>query len=649
MAETTAESKSILEAIKVLEKLEAAGSLRPEEKSALEKLRAREADAKFNADRTNATYRGAAQGATFGAGDEIGAFLRNPQSAISGTFGGDGTAYQEDLAETRGRNLAAQTRFPEEYKRGEMAGGIGTAALPTAGVMRGTRQLGTLGKMGYGLLSGALAGGAYGFNTGEGGALPRLANAAMPAAVGGLVGLAAPAIAYGTAHGIRGLQNLRRSIPGYGGRSTTAMTRAIGRNMKAGADPLAISRYGREAMIADIPGAPRTTAQGLATMGGEGADTLRRALEDRAQGASGRIVRDVDQVMGAADDAFNQRAALAAERTGKLGPEYQAATASRDLLKASDIRAAVTGVKQDAASNVSAAADRIMRELGDTDGITPARLHNIRTELSDEIQAARQAGRKKFATQMQPVLEAIDEKLDTVPGYMEARTGWANNMAMEEAIDEGRKVFTGGATTAMSPKELEKKLAGMSEAQREAFRKGAREWVSALMGTARNDSAAAVREVQKGWTADKIKILFGDKEGQQIINRIEAEQLFSQTRGDVLKGSQTDFRAGARADLADLATPDGSQRPGIIRRGLNAVNDAGNAAVDSILYAGRPQANLEVGRMLAAQGPERDALLRDLMMEAAIRGKPTNAQRLTQGLLDYALRSGGTAAAISQN
>lgn len=640
MAETTAHSKAVLEAVKTLERLELLGKLRPAEKKALEKFRAEQADAQLNVDRTDATYRGFGQGVTLGLKDEVGAALS----------GGDGSSYGDRLAKERGKNLVAKTRFPKSYGHGEIAGGTATMAAPTMGIMRAGRDLGLLGKTGLGILGGSLAGGAYGFNTGEGGLLPRLKNAAVPAAIGGVTGLVSPGLGAGAGNLVRGMQNLTRNIPGFSARATGAVARPMSKTIQSGTNPQDIMDYlGPEGMLVDMPGNMRKTGQGLAAMPGEGGELLGSKLTERAQGSSGRITRDVDDVMGSADAAFDQRRTLAQERTSKLGPEYDAALLYKEAVPTKDVRAAITSVQRDAASRTSAAADSIKRDLGDTDGVTAAKLHNVRSDLSDEINEAKRAGRDKFVNAMQPILKAIDDELDAIPGYANARTGWANNKAMEEAIDEGRKVFSGSTATAMSPKQLEDKLKGMSEAQKEAYRKGAREWVGALMGTARNDAAAAIREVEKGWTADKIKILFGADEGQRIINRIKAEDTFRGTRSDILLGSQTEMRREASKDLADLRAPDTGQRPGPIKRGVNAVNAAGNAALDSMIYAGRPGVNREVGQILSTQGPQRDALLRQIMTEAAIRGKPTRADTLTRGLLDFAIRSGGTAAAISNN
>jgi hypothetical protein len=199
--------------------------------------------------------------------------------------------------------------------------------------------------------------------------------------------------------------------------------------------------------------------------------------------------------------------------------------------------------------------------------VSATKLHNVRSELSDDIEEARRAGRGKFVAQMEPVLAKIDERLDALPGYADARTGYANNKAMERALEDGRAVFRGGETSAMSPTQLRDMVKKLSPAQLDAYRKGAREYLDALMGTARNDAAAAWGAFSKDWNEEKLRIILGKPEADKLINRLQAENIFSQTRGEVLKGSQTEMRAAAREELADLRDPETGMQPG--------ANDAG--------------------------------------------------------------------------
>lgn len=422
-------------------------------------------------------------------------------------------------------------------------------------------------------------------------------------------------------------------------------------------------------MLADIPGNPRRVAQGLAAMPGEGGEALGTAINQRALGASDRIKAEADAAIGAPNAAFQERVALAQQRSSQLGPEYDAALAVKEPVFVGDVAELVTARQSDAVGGVASALKRVQSELGITvqeagtaakaklpsgfrvidngDGtetvfapVSATKLHNIRSELSDDLEEARRAGRGKFIAQMEPVLAKIDERLDQLPGYAEARTGYANNKAMERAVDDGRAVFRGGESSAMSPDALRAMVKKYSPAQLDAFRKGAREYIDALMGTARNDAAAAWQTFGKDWNEEKLRIILGKAEADKLINRLKAENIFSETRGDVLKGSQTEMRASAREELKDLRDPDTGMQPGPITRLNRAVGGAANSVIDGLLYGPlRSKANMEVGQLLSMQGAERDRLLPLLLAEAQRQNVPTRLQRATTGLLDFGIRA----------
>ena len=640
-----ADAGNIAYLIGQLERLEAAGKLNAAEGQVLSQLRAKQAAAQQTIGETNATYRGAASGALLGAKDEL-------SGAINALQGG---SYAQARDETRALDKAAQTAFPRQYNRGRTAGTVATAAVPGVGALKATQGMGLMARMGIGGVTGALTAGGQGFAEGEGGFLPRIQNAAPSAGIGALFGAGAPA-AGATAGGLmRLLRDGRRSIPGLSARATNAVVRPLSRSQASGTDVQAyLDSLGPEGMLADVPGNLRKTAQGLASMPGEGGEILTDALNLRAQGATNRIVSDVDATLGQADAAFDARRAQALERSSRLGPMYDAALSARAPVNLGGVSEVLQNGQADAASRVSAQLRKIEGDLGIKskggevsvpDDVSALKLHNVRSDLSDDIEEARRNGRGKFVNAMQPVLDAIDEELNSVPGYIAARTGYANNKAIDDAIDAGRQVFRGGEASAMSPRQLEQELAALPDAQRDAFRKGAREWIDGLMGTSRNDAAAAWGAFEKGWNDEKLRSLLGDKQAERIRDRLKSDKVFSQTRGDGLMGSQTQMRNEAAGSLADLRMPDGGQRPGPIRRGLNAVNEAGNSIVDRILYAGRQDVNKQVGGLMTMQGEARDALVQNLLREAMLRQTPSAAEKAIRGPLDLLIRSAGAGVA----
>ncbi len=634
---TYADAKQGEHAREVLQGLENQGDATPAEVAALRALNLNRTVDQEEIGATDATYRGAAQGVTLSAHDEL--------AGVLGWLAGGMSQHAYTTARDGSRQLdeAAQRGFPEEFSSGKAAGNIGTMAIPGGAALKATKGMGLLGKSLVSGLTMGTAAGTDGFMGGEG-FENRIENAKAPAMIGAGIGILAPGAGYLAGRGVRGLQNMRRNIPGFGPVATNRVARSL--NSRRLGDAADIEAYlaglGDEAMLADVPGAPRKLAQGVAAMPGKGGDILQDAIESRTYGTSERVARVVDDTLGQADEAFDARRALANERSSKLGPEYDAALTFDKPIDVSGIQSAVALQAGESAGSVKSSLRRLLSDLGDRN-VSAIRLHNIRSELSDAINKAQISGAKKFSRQMDPFLKMIDDKLDAVPGYRDARLGYSANKALDDAIENGRKVFSGSAVSAMSPTELRETMAKMSPAQKDAFRKGAREWVSALMGTSRNDSAAAWGAFEKGWNDQKLRLVLGNEAAEKVIKRLRAESAFSKTRGDVLAGSQTQFRDEAAGALADLRDTDTGRRPGPLSRAKRAIDDVGNAAVDSILYGPRRRnANAEIGGILSLQGRARDEVVRGLLQEALVLQQSTRAENVTSGLLDFVLRTGGT-------
>lgn len=632
------DASNITYLIEQLERLDKAGDLNAAEKQVLSELRAKQSAAQQTIGSTKATYRGVASGALLGAKDEL-------SGAIDAMRGG---SYAQGRDDTRALDRAAEQAFPQEFRRGKLAGTGITALAPGIGTLKATQGLGLLAKSGYGGLVGALTAGGQGFAEGEGGFLPRLQNAAIPAGIGGAFGMAAPLAGAAVGGLARLARNNRRSIPGLSARATNAVVRPLSRAQASGTDIQAyLNSLGDEGMLADVPGNLRRTAQGLAAMPGEGGELLGDAITQRAQGASARIRSDVDATLGSADAAFEARRAEAASRSGTFGPMYEAALGAEGALQVRPLLNSLKQAQSTAGPKTAPVLNDFIRDLEEKaqNGlIDPTQLHWIRSDMDGVLRSL--DGPTKNNALLRKAVKEMDSILDTIPGYKAARQGYGNSYAIEEAIEAGRQVFRGGEATAMSPKVLREELARLTPAQQDAFKKGAREWVDALMGTSRNDAAAAWGAFEKGWNDEKLTILLGDEAAARVMKRLRAESTFSKTRGDVLAGSQTQMRAEAANSLADLRMPDGGQRPGPLRRGLNAVGEVGNNLVDRILYAGRQDVNKQVGSLLSMQGPARDAMVQGLLREAMLRQRPTATERFISPSLDALLRSTGAVVAV---
>lgn len=649
---TYADSAAMLESIKVFERLEANGTIRPDEQAWLDNYRKEQASAEDEQIKTIATYRGAVAGGTMNLADEIrGAYEAVNDFIRKRDFEGAKAKYAEYRDLVRKKDEDAKLLAPEEFATGETAGSIMGAAIPAVGTQAVAvgKGLSMLPRMGLGAGAGAASTAVPEFAGGEGGFANRMSEVSpVSTAIGGSLGALAPAagaIAGGT---VRGLQNLRSGVEGFGSRASRRVARAMNRREALGEDIQDyLSSLGPEGMIADISGSPQQLAQGLASIQGKGGDLLQRGLMKRA-GSSGERIKDtmtrrVDQP----DAAFEQRRALAEERSSVLGPMYDAATASDKKFNVDAIRSGITFIGKDAASNVKKRLNETLTNLGEEGQVSAERLHNARTALSDAMFAAKIKGEGGVVANLKPILAQVDTRLDDIPYYAAARAGYANNKAIERAIEEGRKAFEGGKRNAISPAVLKEALAKMSPAERDAYKKGAREYISALMGTSTNNAAAAWRDFGKEWNAEKMALIVGEEDAAEIARRLMAEKVFSETRGNVLEGSQTSQRTEAREALADLRDADTGRAPGPIARLRRGIEEPINRVIDEVLYGPRrSNLNREIGQILSLQGDARDRAVSALLEEGRRLNNPTRFQ----SIVDAVTTVGGlTAAPIVAN
>jgi hypothetical protein len=623
---TYEESQRILNAVKVLERHEKDGDITRTEQAALNRYRNKTKTAKQSEIETASTYRGALQGVSMRTADEIAA-------AIQAMTGAD---YDTALKLARDKNLAAQLLAPEQYSKGEFAGGVGSMAIPFGLLAKATKGASIPVQMGYNALLGGGLTATPEFAGGEGGFANRLKEVSPGmTALGATMGGAAPVAGQIAGNITRGVQNIGRAIPGYGAKATQLAARAIGQTEAAGTD---IAKYlrdiGEQGMLADVPGPLQTRAQGLASMGGEGSAVMGQAVGQRAAQAPQRIEDVVTQVAGEPAEAFRQRVERARVRKEVIGPEYEAAVSFEEPMPVEAIVSGLSFIGKDASGATRTKLNQVLSDLAsDTGAVSAERLHNARSSLSDTISEATRAGSGGLVSDLVPILNELDNRLDIIPGYKAARSGYANTKAMDRAAEAGRKVFSGGATTALMPEELAMAFGKLSAAEQDAFRTGAREYVGALMGTARNAPAAAWGEMSKGFSDKKLRILFGDTEAQKILSTLRGEKTFAETGSKLFQGSQSAMRTEAASELGDLRTPETGRAPGPIQRVRQGVSSAVNSAIDGVLYgAGRASANKDLGTILSLQGAERNRALSALISEAAAQKDNTRAQAIVKGL-----------------
>lgn len=390
-----------------------------------------------------------------------------------------------------------------------------------------------------------------------------------------------------------------------------------------GLDPASVrNTLGPEGRLLDLGDNLAGQAEALATKPGQAQASIRDMLAKRMAGAGQRISHLADDTVARTTGAFDETQAIQQARIRDVSPLYEAAKRFDDPLDVSRALNMIDARMTTAVGKGRAALNTVRGMLTSKNGRLKAgagNLHEVRSEIG---RIMRNEGRD-VSGYLKPIQKEIDRALDQVPGYAQARAGWAESYAIEEALESGQKIFR----RSTRPDELAASLQAMGAPQKAAFKKGARDAIFEIMGTARNDAGAAIRELsEKGWNREKIALIIGQEDAQRLFSGLNAEKTFANTANRVTQNSRTAARQEAikhfGATSADEATKQFSEQGGF----LGAVQRAGYKAANRVasgFNAGR-QAKVanEVAGILTAKVD--DPLVKALMERGV------NVQNMTQ-------------------
>jgi hypothetical protein len=627
-----------------LSRLEESDDITKAEQEILDNYRANKEQIVNEIVETEATYTGAKSEALFNLDDEIyGAYKAATDFLKNGDLQSAKEAYARHRDAVRKKNEMLEYSAPDEFGKGRIGGAAGTSTIGLGGTQ--AFNLARNASMVKQMLTGAGAGAALAsapeFGAGEDGFINRLKNVGVVnPAIGGVAGGAAPV----AGRAVEGAINIGKNIyrggkDGFKGQALRTVANQINNSEQSG---IKVKEYlkslGPEGMLADVPGGTQGQAIGLASIQGQGSNILRKNILERSDDAGARIETDFNKNIGEKDAGYLAEIASKQNKSTVISPMYEKAKASTKTFDVQDVRDAIDATATDASTRSKNAMSELLKDLGEEGNLSARKLHNIRVELNDTIEQAFLGKDAGVGINLKVFLDQIDAKLDNIDGYAAARSSWASESAIERAIEEGQSAFSGGKATAISPARMADKLAKMNDAEREAFKAGAREYVGALMGTSRNDAAAAWAEFGKNWNAEKLEMIIGKTQAQEVTRRLMAEAEFSKTKNRTIDNSLTAFRGTAKKDIGDLTDPATGEQPGVIGRGKRALFDAPiNALIDEILYRGkRGNLNKQLGEILTLQGSQRDQVVSTLLDEAARMNDRTLVDKILNGLFSTA-------------
>lgn len=508
------------------------------------------------------------QGLAMGWGDEAEAWLRSK-------LGDEG--YDQALAKIRTEYGGFAKEHPIVQTLGEFTGGAapGVAAMMIpGGQAAGAQQLGrstlaTLARLGaIGAGSGAVAG-AGAAKEGE-----RVGGAVAGGILGGVTGVGVPVALKGAGVGARWLrERLAPSDEYVQSVATGKLAQALrdaGINPRQAETSMSVDRLLQvPSRLANVSPATVDLARAVAQRTGQGAQTLERELIKQKAGARERTYQQVRRGLQPGD-YYSDEQRLVEELRAKAGPAYDLAYSAgavddpvvNTVLTHPTFQAAFERGRKIAESQAMAAKLRgedpskyalpeLYKPTGEIDTLTNtpkmalAAVPDVRTldyvkrGLDDLIDAGYKGSSsvgKGQASSLRDLRNQFVAAIDrNVPEYRDVRRMYAGDMEVLDAMRAGYNDFG-----KLDHEQVAKMVAGMSQAEKEAFRTGvARNLYGSIMGPSSNRNAAqgviGSPEMQA-----KLMPLFDSPSHFNLFKKaLEREaQLFTEANR-VLGGSQT--------------------------------------------------------------------------------------------------------------
>jgi len=602
-------------------------------------------------------FRSFAQGLSLGFADEAEAYIKSL----------GGADYDKELRSIRAGKAAYEGEYPLRATAAEIAGGVGTLALPMglpAKIVGGTakaafpamrgaqtvsRAPSTLGTAVRSGATGLTEGAVYGFGTGEGGLANRTQSAIESGAISALGGTAVPLI---TGAG-------QTAIRQFGKSPDELVSQRIASAIGSQRIPEVSERVAQRAAIgdvrpetlADISGeAAQRTVRGARVAVPEFGQEVGEALGERTMGARGRVLGDVGEAvrssLGVRIDEFLDPDEIATMQSLNAKADYDALRSEYRDVRVKDFGAMLSAPA--VRDNYQEAVDEMMNRLS-TGELTEAQVRAMpRTydeameflknnpeatapfaffetlvrKIGDDIGSAKVSKKTSKAASLSDFKEKFVAKMDEkftgnpergVPSYADARSKFSDSAVIIEAFEKGSKFAR------MSPSEVKKFVDNATESQRQAFAQSAVQSLGEKYGRetgniARNISTDANMK-------ERIAALTGGTESQSyqsLMSALSREAEMGSAAQRITGGSTTAEKLADESMLGEVE--------GLRRRAENVgyVGAIGERVADELL---RPITATDIGVRTGRALMTTDPIQQQMLMSGVRQVAPAQARR----------------------
>jgi hypothetical protein len=228
--------------------------------------------------------------------------------------------------------------------------------------------------------------------------------------------------------------------------------------------------------------------------------------------------------------------------------------------------------------------------------------------------------------------------------YKEGLSHYRDEMHIADSFRDGYEgVFSSSKKMENDPSFTKQWFDGLTDAEKQAAREGARARIATEIGSARNPALAGESFSRSDFNQEKLATLFGKEEAAKLVKTLEEERKIANTHNKIVEGSQTAMRGASKSQFAlPTATEVMKSTPAVaaaeasnffmggtpgVGTGLLATAKAGAMAKDAIKMKLAREHNARYAQYaLPTEGPNRDALIAAL--ESQIPGpKPSLVTR----------------------
>jgi len=543
--------------------------------------------------------RSALKGGTFGFADEIGSGIaagvaKGAQEV--GLLPGE-KSYGEIYSDIHGSVGEEDRQWEEEnpvLSTGlEIAGSMPTAlgGAATAGKLGLKAATSMKGLAARGAAGGGAYGGLYGAGTADEG--ERLAGAGEGALLGTIMGGTVPVAISGAGKGIQSAYGSVKNLMAGKGEQANRFIAQLAKRAGMSPDDVAkkLNDLGSEGTLSDVDESFLYTARDMLNKLGPVKQQARDMVDARQLKQHGDILKSFSDELGdiGTDNLDDALATLKTKRSEQAGPLYKAAfdaDFAEDLSKNKVLRL-------DNIQEALRAGEKIAKNdpnrIASSGALKPVeRLHYAKKALWDQAQELKQKGQREFAGTIDKQRKAVDEILNTVPEYKQARKIWSSSMENEAAVDVGNKILS----NKVRPREFARELAGMNDADKSMARLAAFEEVSNKIGGTADTRAVSKLLTNNVNIRDKVRALFGSDEAfKKFAKKADKWDTFNRTRQTLIGGSPTTQQQKASVGVEEIAQA-------AIAPKLAVVNWAKNKLTGGL----SPDVVEEVGNKLIKQG-----------------------------------------------